>query len=172
MALHTGEAVVERDGDYFGPVVNRCARVLALANGAQILVTGTVADALRDRPVEDVTVEPLGEHRLRDLTQPERIARICHPDLPRHEVPLRALETAGNLPVELTSFIGREDERARLLESVRERPLTTLVGPGGIGKTRLALRVAQELADDFDGGAWFVDLSAVPEPSLVAGEVA
>jgi predicted ATPase/class 3 adenylate cyclase/tetratricopeptide (TPR) repeat protein len=172
MALHTGEAVVERDGDYFGPVVNRCARVLTLANGSQILITGTVADALRDRPVEEVTVEPLGEHRLRDLSQPERVARICHPDLPHHEIPLRSLETAGNLPVQLTSFIGREEERLRLAAGVSEHPLTTLVGPGGIGKTRLALQVAQQIADDFDGGAWFIDLSVVSEHSLVAGEIA
>jgi predicted ATPase/class 3 adenylate cyclase/tetratricopeptide (TPR) repeat protein len=172
MALHTGEAVVERDGDYFGPVLNRCARVLALANGTQILVTGTVADALRDRPVDSVTIEPLGEHRLRDLAQPERVAQVCHADLPRHDLPIRSLETAGNLPVQLTSFIGREEERTRLVASVRAHPLTTLVGPGGIGKTRLASRVAQEVADDFADGAWFVDLSSVSEPTLVAGEIA
>src|SRR5262249_799616 len=127
---------------------------------------------LRDRPVQGVTVEPLGEHRLRDLSQPERVARICHADLPHHEIPLRSLETAGNLPVQLTSFIGRDEERLRLATGVTERALTTLVGPGGIGKTRLALRVAQEIADEFDGGAWFIDLSAVSEDALVAGEIA
>ena len=171
MALHTGEAIVERDGDYFGPVLNRCARVLALANGAQILVTGTVADALRDRPVEAVTIEPLGEHRLRDLAQPERVAQVLHADLPRHDVPLRSLETAGNLPVQLTSFIGRDDERERLVASVARHALTTLVGPGGIGKTRLAIRTSVQLADRFSGGAWFVDLASVSENSLVAGEI-
>src|SRR3974390_275179 len=172
MALHTGEAVVERDGDYFGPVLNRCARVLVLANAAQILVTGTVADALRDRPVEGVTVEPLGEHRLRDLAQPERLAQILHGDLPRHPVPLSSLETAGNLPVQLTTFIGRDDERERLVASVTDHALTTLVGPAGIGKTRLAIRTAAQLADDFGGGAWFVDLTSVSDDALVAGEIA
>jgi predicted ATPase/class 3 adenylate cyclase/DNA-binding winged helix-turn-helix (wHTH) protein/tetratricopeptide (TPR) repeat protein len=172
MALHTGEAIVERDGDYFGPVLNRCARVLALAKGAQVLVTGTVADALRDHPTEAVTIEPLGEHRLRDLAQPERVAQVCHAALPHHDAPLRSLETAGNLPVRLTSFVGRDDERARVVRSLDRHAITTLVGPAGIGKTSLALRVAHEVADDFDGGAWFVDLSTVSEHTLVAGEIA
>ncbi len=119
-----------------------------------------------------MTIEPLGEHRLRDLAQAERLGQVVHVDLPRHEIPLRSLETAGNLPVQLTSFIGRDDERERLAASVAQNALTTLVGPGGIGKTRLAVCAAAQLADDYAGGAWFVDLASVSENSLVAGDFA
>jgi predicted ATPase/class 3 adenylate cyclase len=173
MALHAGEAVVERGGDYFGPVLNRCSRLVTLANGGQVLVSGTVADALRDHPVPGVTLRGLGEHRLRDLLQPERVAQVLHKTLPSDFPTLRLIDALpGNLPVQLTSFVGRDGELKRLVECVAEQPITTLTGVGGVGKTRLALQTAAELGDRFSDGAWFVEIAAINDSALVPNAVA
>jgi len=172
MAIHTGEAVVERNGDYFGPVLNRCARLLTLGHSGQVLVSGVVADTLRDKPVPGVRVESLGEHRLRDLEQLERVAHVWHESQPVSFPPLRAIERIGNLPPVLTALVGRDDELKALIGAIRAQPLTTLVGPGGIGKTRLALEAASHLQAEFGAGTWFVDLSSISDAALVASAVA
>jgi predicted ATPase/class 3 adenylate cyclase len=172
MAIHTGEAVVERDGDYFGPVLNRCSRLVTLGHGGQILVTGIVADALRDKPLPEVHVESLGEQRLRDFAEPERVAHVWQEATPPSFPPLRSIELVGNLPALLTTFVGREDELKQLIEDVPAQRLTSLVGPGGIGKTRLAVEVASELQGRFGAGTWFVDLSAISDDALVPSAVA
>jgi predicted ATPase/class 3 adenylate cyclase len=172
MAIHTGEAVVERDGDYFGPVLNRCSRLVTLGHGGQILVTGIVADSLRDKPLPEVHVESLGEHRLRDFAEPERVAHVWHEATPPSFPPLLSIELVGNLPALLTTFVGRDDELKDLIEKVPAQRLTSLIGPGGIGKTRLAVEVASELQGLFDAGTWFVDLSAISDDALVSSAVA
>jgi len=109
MALHTGEAE-ERGGDYFGPPLNRCSRVLTAGHGGQVLLSHTAAHLVGEALPEGAELRPLGEHRLRDLTQPEDIAQLVHPDLPEDFPPLRSLAAfAHNLPLQLTSFIGREE---------------------------------------------------------------
>jgi class 3 adenylate cyclase len=166
MGLHTGD-VVERDGDYFGPAVNRAARIMGLAHGGQILVSSVTAGLAEH--VEGVDV---GEHRLRGLTRPERLYQIVGPGLPREFPPLRGdLGSAHNLPAALTSFVGREGDHDAVTGRLAEGRLVTLVGAGGVGKTRLALESAGRLVDEFDG-VWLAELAAVRDPGQVASTVA
>lgn len=136
-AVHTGDAEL-RGGDYYGPAVNRCARLRSIAHGGQAIVSEATRDAAAERLPADVALLDLGLHRLKDLARPERVFQICHDRLPHEFPPLASLERARhNLPLQLTRFLGREEELrevARVLESSR---LVTLTGPGGTGKTRL-----------------------------------
>jgi predicted ATPase/class 3 adenylate cyclase len=170
-ALYTGEAEA-RGGDYFGPPLNRCARILAAGHGGQVLLSQSAAELVRDLLPAGAELKALGEHRLRDLSAPEGLFQLAHPDLASDFPRLRSLQAfAHNLPVQLTSFVGREGELAEvrsLLDGVR---LLTLTGAGGTGKTRLALQVAGDLVDGFADGVWFVPLAALPDPSLIAENV-
>ncbi len=162
IGLNTGE-VQERDGDYFGPAVNRAARIMAAGNGGQVLIAGVTADL-----VPGLTLRNLGEHRLRDLGSPILIWQLGTEDFP----PLRTLdELPGNLPMQRTSFIGRADEVKELAALVTRERLVTLTGPGGVGKSRLALQVAAEVAPTFRDGVWFTSLAALEERALVAGTI-
>jgi predicted ATPase/class 3 adenylate cyclase len=173
MALHTG-AVEMRGEDYFGPAMNRVARLLSVAHGGQVLLSAATQELVQDDLPPGGTLRSLGQHRLRDLQRPEPIFQLLHPDLPADFPPLASLDTLPhNLPQQVTSFIGREREMAdvqALLESAR---LLTLTGPGGTGKTRLALQAAEELLAESGTGAqpldgiWFIDLAPLTEPSLV-----
>jgi predicted ATPase/class 3 adenylate cyclase len=155
MALHTGLAE-ERDGDYFGPTLNRVARLMAAGHGGQVLLSETTRRLLDD---ESLRIEDLGEHRLRDLLRSEHIYELSPLD-ERHP-PLRVLNArTHNLPVQVTPFIGREQALAELVELVESHHLVTLTGPGGTGKTRLALQAAAELTDSFEG-VYFVTLAPV-----------
>lgn len=170
--LHCG-AGERRDADFFGPAVNRAARIMAAAHGGQMLVSQAVAAQLGERLPHGVALRDLGAVRLRDLASPERVYQVLHPQL-RHDFPaLRSLEaTPNNLPQQVSSFIGRECELAdgrRLLGGAR---LLTLLGAGGLGKTRLALQLAADALDDFADGVWLVELAPVAEPALVAQAVA
>jgi predicted ATPase len=158
IGLHTGEAV-ERDGDYFGPTVNRAARLMAIAHGGQTLVSGATASIVTGFELAD-----LGEHRLRDLSRPERVFQLRADGL-RAEFPaLRSLDTIPtNLPVELTSFVGRVTELAEVAKAMRERRLVTITGVGGVGKTRLALQIAAELAVEHPDGAWLCELAGAQD---------
>lgn len=172
LALHTGEAE-RRDGDYFGVPLSRAARLLAAAHGGQTLISQALA-ALADGALgPDVTLRSLGRHRLKDLTQPEEIFQLTHPALPSSFPPLRSLESfTHNLPSQLSSFIGREQEieaARRMLGGMR---LLTLTGTGGAGKTRLALQVAAELIEDFPDGVWLVELAPLRDPHLLPQTVA
>ena len=174
MALHTGSAE-ERDGDYFGPPLNRVARLLSAGHGGQTLLSLSAQELVRDHLPVDAELRDLGEHRLKDLARPERVFELLVPDLPADFPPLRTLEgRPNNLPMQPTPLVGREREideiRGRLLAP--EVRLLTLTGPGGTGKTRLALQAAAELLDEFKDGVFFVALATLTDPTLVASTVA
>lgn len=170
MGLHSGTAD-ERDGDYFGPTVNRTARLTAIAAGGQIVASAAAAELLRGSP--DVLLTDLGSHRLRDLSFPERVYQIDVATEHREFPPPSSIDArVNNLPSQFSSFIGRRREREDLRELLHAHRLVTVAGPGGIGKTRLALQAAAEALERFPDGAWFVDLSAIAEGELVAAAVA
>ncbi len=164
MGVHTGEAE-ERDGDYFGPAVNRAARLMGVAHGAQVLVSSATEEVVGS----NVELVDLGEHRLRDLSRPVRVFQLGGGTFG----PLATLDASRtNLPVQLTELVGRESELDDLCGLVAAHPLVTIVGVGGVGRTRLSLQCAAALAHGYDDGAWFVDLSGVSDPSDVALAVA
>ena len=172
IAIHAGEAD-ERDGDYFGTSVNRVSRLVELGHGGQILLSQTARDLTRDDLPSDVTFDDLGEHRLKDLREPERVYQLVHPDLPRRFPALRSIDhLPHNLPIQLTSFVGREREIVEIREIIAANRLVTLTGSGGSGKTRIALQVAAELIGTFTDGTWFVDLSPLTDPALIPQTVA
>jgi len=172
MALHTGEAQV-REGDYFGPPLSRCSRLLAAAHGEQILLSVATADLVRDEPPQEVEIRDLGDCHLRDLTRPEQVFQLVHPDLPDDLPPLRGLESLpNNLPAQATSLVGREKEMAEVRSLLTETRLLTVTGVGGVGKTRLALQVGAALLDEFPDGVWLVELAAMSDPALVPQAVA
>lgn len=165
MGVHTGEAT-ERDGDYFGPAVNRTARLMAVAHGGQI-VCSQAAAALVD-PVA-VPLRSLGEHRLRDLAAPETVFQAGDGTFP----PLRSVDLVPtNLPIVRTELIGRSDDIAMCAELVTRERLVTLTGTGGVGKTRMALGVAASLATGFADGCWLVELAPVSDGEEVSTAVA
>jgi predicted ATPase/class 3 adenylate cyclase len=173
MAIHAGEAF-PRDGDYLAPVLNRLARVLGVGHGEQILLT-EAARALAAPLPADHSLEDLGAHRLRDLLEAEHIFQLCGPGLRDDFPPLLGLDRhPNNLPAQPTPLVGREDDLAalRALIAAPRTRLVTLVGPGGTGKTRLALQAAAEALEQFPDGAWWVPLAAVRDPALVPQAIA
>ena len=162
MGIATGEAEL-REGDYFGTVLNRAARVMAAGHGGQILVADSTAGLL-----SGVDLVDLGPRRLRDVPIPVGVFQVRSAGL-RVEFPsLRALDTTpGNLRPATTSLIGRESEVDAITTAVRSHRLVTLTGVGGVGKTRLALEVAAQLADEFPDGVWVFELAAVTDPASV-----
>jgi predicted ATPase/class 3 adenylate cyclase len=167
IGLHSGEADV-RDGDYFGTAVNRSARVMAIAHGGQVVCTGTTAGLVGDRLPAGVRLLDLGPHRLRDLSWPEQIHQVVVPGLPQEFPRLRSLDALpGNLPIQPTAFIGREREVKELADAILSARIVTLTGVGGVGKTRLALQAAAEVATSFGDGAWLVELAGVGSADAV-----
>ncbi|MFN4218073.1 MAG: ATP-binding protein [Candidatus Bipolaricaulia bacterium] len=172
MALHTGAAEAH-DGDYFGPTLNRCARLLSAAHGGQILLSAATEELVRDALPHGVSLRSLGLHRLKDLQRPEHVFQVVHPELLTEFSSLRTLNAVpNNLPIQLTSFIGREREIKEVKELLQQTRLLTLTGSGGCGKTRLALQVAADLLEDYPDGIWFIDLSVLTDPTLVPSTVA
>src|SRR4051812_16380200 len=169
MALHTGTAE-ERDGDYYGPPLNRAARLLTTGHGGQVLLSDVTAGLVRDDLRGGVQLLDLGEHRLKDLIRPERVFQVVAPGLREQFPALASLDARpNNLPVHATPLIGheREVEALHALFARDDVRLVTLTGPGGVGKTRLALQVMAELVDGFADGAYFVALAQIGEPDLV-----
>jgi predicted ATPase/class 3 adenylate cyclase len=172
MGLHTGEAD-ERDDDYFGADVSRAARLMAVAHGGQILCSQATADLIGGHLAAGVSLVDVGVHRLRDLSEPLRIFQVIGDGLPSRFPPLLSMDAfSGNLPLQVSSFIGRETELARVAKALGEARVVTLTGVGGVGKTRLALRVAAEVLPGYREGAWLVELQAVRDPHGVSGAVA
>jgi predicted ATPase/class 3 adenylate cyclase len=172
MGLHTGEA--ERAGrDYAGIDVHRAARISAAASGGQVLLSSATRLLAERALPEGVRLRDLGEHRLKDLSLPEHLHQLCIEGLPAEFPPPRTLDAWRDaLPAQPTSFVGREREVAEALVLLDGTRALTLTGPGGTGKTRLALRIAAESAEGFRDGVVFVALSALEDPSLVASTVA
>jgi predicted ATPase len=162
MGLHTGEPIVTEEG-YVGIDVHHGARVMSAGHGGQVLVS----QASRDLLGSTFVLRDLGEHRLKDLTAPQRLYQLGDGDFP----PLKTLHQT-NLPVTATPLIGRERELGELADQLREHRLVTMVGPGGTGKTRLALQAAADAVDDFEHGVWWVPLAAITDPRTVEGAIA
>ena len=172
MALHTGAAEA-RDGDYVGASLNRIGRLLTVCNGGQTLLTQATEQLVRDNLPEDASLIDLGEHRFRDLVRPDRIYQLAAPGLPKSFPPLKTLDaTPNNLPVQLTSFVGRVKELEEIRNLLTTSRMLTLIGPGGTGKTRLALQSTAEALETFPDGAWLVELAAVTDPALVPQSIA
>ncbi len=171
MAIGAGEAD-ERDGDYFGTVVNRTARLLSAGHGGQILLSGEAGDLALTSLPSGVTLRHLGSLPLRDIKEPERVYQPVGENLRSEFKPLRALETPpNNLPRQATSFVGRHDDLARIEGLLEEGPLVTVSGAGGIGKTRVALEVAAGRLVDERDGVWFVDLASIADAALIPGTI-
>jgi predicted ATPase/class 3 adenylate cyclase len=165
MGLHSGPAEL-REGDYHGTTLNRAARLMAAAHGGQIVASLATVALVHDEGIE---LLDLGQHALRDLARPERVFQVVSRGLARDFPRLRSLDAfPGNLPAQLTSFVGRDVELAATAKSLETARLVTLTGVGGVGKTRLSLQVAAEVLPRFAHGAWFCELAtAVDEESLM-----
>jgi predicted ATPase/class 3 adenylate cyclase/Tfp pilus assembly protein PilF len=174
MALHTG-TTEERGDDYVGPALNRVARLLSAGHGAQILLSDVTHGLVRDALPPGVQLLDMGEHRLKDLIRPEHIFQLVVPGLPSEFPPLKTLDNRpNNLPLQPTPFIGREKALAVVAELISRENLRllTLIGPGGVGKSRMALQVAAEIIDSFADGVFFVDLASTTDPSVVISDIA
>jgi predicted ATPase len=167
--LHTGKAEIQANGDYQGYLtLSRVQRVMSLAFGGQILLSNSCAELVRGELPGGVSLLDLKEHRLKGLADPERLWQVVAPDLPRDFPSLPPLDSIpNNLPVQLTSFVGREKEVMELRRTLNESHLLTLTGSGGTGKTRLSLKVAAEVLDTFPGGVWLLEFAPVSDPALV-----
>ena len=169
MGIHSGPAE-SRGGDYYGTAVNRAARLMSVAHGGQVVVSLATNELVRDSPVQLVD---LGEHRLQDLGQPERIFQVAHADLSAEFAPLRSLDSyASNLPLQMTSFVGRGRELVEITKAFDDTRVVTLTGVGGVGKTRLAVQVGAELLPRFGDGVWLCELGPVADRGLVPEVVA
>jgi len=172
MAVHVGNPT-ERGGDYFGPEVNRVARLMSIGHGGQVLLSGSAEQLLNHIVPVNVTLIDLGSRRLRDLTQPEHVWQLTIAGLPDDFPPLNSLDArANNLPIQLTDLLGRERELEEIESSINAYRLVTISGSGGVGKTRLAMQTAADVIDRYADGVWFADLAPISDPELVASVIA
>jgi predicted ATPase/class 3 adenylate cyclase len=167
MGLHTAEAEL-RDGDYFGTSINRAARIMSVGHAGQVLLSETTAQVVTEHLPTDYALLELGAHYLKGLARPERITQLVVPDLQKDFPPLKSISiVTNNLPIQLTSFIGREKEIAEITALLGANRLVTLTGSGGTGKTRLSLEIgAQELAH-YANGVWLIELAALSDPAQI-----
>ncbi|NND85694.1 MAG: adenylate/guanylate cyclase domain-containing protein [Acidimicrobiia bacterium] len=168
MGVHTGSAD-ERDGDYFGPTLNRAARIMSAGHGMQVLVSRTSADLLDG----GISLADLGTHRLKDLRDPQHLFGLTHEELPEVDRPLRTVDQpASNLPAYLTTFVGREETATTLEALVGGNRLTVLTGVGGTGKTRLAVETARRIGRAHGAGAWIAELAPITDPGNIIPAIA
>jgi predicted ATPase/class 3 adenylate cyclase/DNA-binding CsgD family transcriptional regulator len=174
IGMHTGEIQLRDEGNYAGPTINRTARLRDLGHGGQTLLSGTTENLVAERLPADTWLNDLGTHALRDLPRPERVVQLCHPDLVNEFPPLRVSKAvvSQHLPMQLTSFVGRDAELTQLRELLAQNRLVTLSGAGGAGKTRLAIQLAAQLTGEFGDGVWYVDLAPITDPEVVPITVA
>ena len=169
VGLHTDEAVVVNENNYASQPVNRCSRLMAAAHGGQVVLSGATEALVRSQLPDRAHLVDLGEHRLRDLGRPTEVFQLAIDGLGQEFPPLRSLDSfPGNLPAQVSSFIGREADVARVARALTESRVVTITGVGGVGKTRLAIQVAAELLPRYREGAWLVELAPVTEPPGVA----
>jgi len=168
MALHTGASDLQA-GDYYGTAVNRAARLRGVAHGGQTVISRATCELVRDHLPQGVSIQDLGEHTLRDLTRPEHVFQLDVEGLPGAFPPLASLSTIpNNLPVQLTDFVGREEELEDAKRIIIDSRLLTILAPGGAGKTRLAIQAAADLATDYPDGTFFVDLAPLDSSADIA----
>jgi predicted ATPase/class 3 adenylate cyclase/DNA-binding CsgD family transcriptional regulator len=173
LALHTADAQLRDEGNYFGVALSRAARLRGIAHGGQTLLSRATHDLVVDWLPDGVELVDCGVHRLRDLGRPEQVFAVTHPDLPAAVLPLLSLDAfPNNLPSQLTSFVGRASELAEIGAALAGTRLLTLTGAGGAGKTRLALQAAADDLERYPDGVWWVELAALAEPELVAEQLA
>ena len=174
IGLHTGEIQLRDEGNYAGPTINRTARLRDLGHGGQTLLSGATEALVLDGLPSDAWLSDLGTHALRDLPRPERVIQLCHPDMVNEFPPLRLSKAvvSQRLPVQLTSFVGRDAELTQVRGLLSENRLLTLTGAGGAGKTRLAVQLAGQLTGEFSDGVWYVDLAPITDAELVPLTVA
>jgi predicted ATPase/class 3 adenylate cyclase len=171
IVVHAGPAEV-RGSDFFGPGLNRASRLLVVAYGGQILVSGTVADLLQGRLPANTSLFDLGRHRFRDLQESEQVYQLVAEGIESAFPPLRSLGAKPNhLPHPLTPMIGREKEVEEIRARLAHSRLLTLIGSGGAGKTRLAIELGYALAESYPDGVWFVELGRLDDPKLVAEQI-
>ena len=168
MGVHVGTAQ-ERDENYFGTAVNRAARLMSAAHGGQLVVSLAVQELVRDRLAPDLVLVDLGEHSLRGLERADQVLQVSIGGLVSEFPPLRtSSEVEANLPVALTSFVGRTEETKLVAAEVLAERVVTLTGVGGVGKTRLAIETGWSLLDEFADGAWLVELAPLADGRLLS----
>jgi len=173
MGIHTGEAQLQAKGDYHGYIaMSRVQRLMSAGHGGQVLISTASQELIRDDLPKGISLRDLGEKRLKDLIRPEHLYQLVIPDLTADFPPLKTLEAyRHNLPSQITSFIGRENEIAEVKNHASSHRLVTLTGSGGTGKTRLSLQVAVDLLDSFPDGVWFVELAPLSDPNLIPSTI-
>jgi len=169
MGLHTGTAQLQQDGQYVGyAALAMTQRIMSAGHGGQLLLSGATRELVRDTLPADASLLDLGEKRLKDLQRPESLYQLSAIGLPVTFPPLKTLDSfPNNLPTQLTTFIGREQEIAEIRQALENHRLVTLTGPGGTGKTRLSLQAAADLLEKFKHGVWFVELAPLTDPTLI-----
>jgi predicted ATPase/class 3 adenylate cyclase len=169
MGIHTGEAELKEDGQYNGYMtISRTQRLMSAGHGGQVLISHASEELIRDDLPDGIELRDLGERRLKDLIRPKRIYQLVVPNLPSEFPALQTLDAfPNNLPLQLTSFIGREAQIAQVKQELDAHRLITLTGSGGTGKTRLSLQVAADLLEAFPNGVWFVELAPLTDPDLI-----
>jgi len=169
IGVHTGEVQLRDEGNYIGPTINRTARLRNLAHGGQTVLSGVTEALVVDTLPADAWLTDLGAHKLRGVARAERVVQLCHPDLRNAFPPLRTTKSVAtqNLPQQFTSFVGRGAQLAEVGKLLAGNRLVTLTGAGGVGKTRMAVEVANQLAAEYADGVWYVDLAPITDPDVV-----
>ena len=174
IGVHTGEVQLRDEGNYIGATINRAARIRDLAHGGQTVLSGTTEDLVADVLPADAWLIDLGRYELRGVPRPERVVQLCHPDLVNEFPPLRTAKAvvSHNLPVQLTSFVGRGAQMTNVEKLLVDNRLVTLTGAGGAGKTRLGIEIAARIGAEFGDGVWYVDLAPITHSAVVVLAVA